>query len=215
MFRNEVDSTAFSVGGSTFVISGSSIAIGTTTVSARLHVFNGDIRISTTSGSRGIIFQDGSVQTSAYTSSAGTFTANGYVQLSSDSVVSNLSGSFTNTSFNGCTSGSTVTLNCYGAPIEIYYQGGFTDSGGNEVIAMGFLCNGAACGGWGFTTGLSGTAPYIAIHPSISHAVDMSWSRVVRGQSGPTNVCLWKYIGNNTWNFSSVNRFGARCVLTP
>ena len=55
----------FSVGGSTLVVTGGRVGVGTTSPTSALTVFNGDIAISTSSGSNGIIFQDGSKQTTA------------------------------------------------------------------------------------------------------------------------------------------------------
>ena len=60
-----VQGSAFSVGGTTFVVTGGSVSIGTTSAPSLLNLQNGDIQITTTTGDRGIIFQDGTKQTTA------------------------------------------------------------------------------------------------------------------------------------------------------
>lgn len=176
----------------------------------------------TSVGAAGITFSDGSVQTTAANISVTTLTASGYVRVASDVYKADLSThAFTATAgFTGAcnVANSTITINCYGAPIEVYYEGGIDNSGAAIAVFMGALCNGKFCGNHGHTKGGDGATAdimFVGHIPDNNQVWDASWSRTIRGLSGAQNICLGFDGTNNVIALSLRNKFGARCVLTP
>ena len=127
--------------------------------------------------------------------------------ISSHSYVSNLTGAYTNTSFGGCTAGSTVTINCYGGKIAVYFEGGQSNTGTGEH-RNGFLMDGDTPGPWDETSGNAPSRSYIGNN---NHAYDVDFIRWVEAPSGSHNFCFWSFIQNNTANYSAQNRFGVYC----
>lgn len=170
-----VQGNAFSVGGSTFVVNGGNVGIGTANPRANLDV---------------------SVAGSTW---AAIFTPN----LSSFTVSSALSGTYTNTTLTTCITGSTMTITLPGGVGQIFVGFNGTASVGslNAVMGAGIIVDGGYVNGETASKGL--TAPQETV---ATDGTNLSFSTLLTGLSaGAHNVCLSLFVSAGTGTIDSTN----------